>query len=120
MKTVKFITAIVAVVLMCVSISAQTKTQGKGTVEKTVTIKVWGNCESCKARIETAAKIDGVIKADWDVNSKLLTLVYKPSKVSSEDVEKKIAAAGHDTEKYTADDKAYNSLPSCCKYDRKK
>jgi Cu(I)/Ag(I) efflux system membrane fusion protein len=31
-------------------------------------------------------------------------------------VGKKLAAAGHDTEKLKADDKAYSALPSCCKY----
>jgi mercuric ion binding protein len=83
---------------------------------KTETFKVSGNCESCKARIEKAAKVDGVTKAEWSVEKKVLTLVYDPSKVKSDDVLKKIAAAGHDTEKFKADDKAYSSLPGCCKY----
>jgi periplasmic mercuric ion binding protein len=83
---------------------------------KTETIKVWGNCESCQARIEKAAKADGVSKASWDKTTKLLTLVYDPSKVKSDDIQKKIAAVGHDTEKYKADDKAYTKLPGCCKY----
>ena len=87
---------------------------------KTENIKVWGNCEMCKVRIEKAAKIDGVIKADWNKDTQILALVYNPSKVKSEDVQKKIAASGHDTEKFKGDDQAYAKLPSCCKYDRKK
>ena len=86
------------------------------TSTKTETIKVSGNCESCQARIEKAAKVDGVSKASWDKTTKLLTLVYDPSKVKSDDIQKKIAAVGHDTEKYKADDKAYAKLPSCCQY----
>lgn len=39
--------------------------------------------------------------------------------VSSEDVQKKTAAAGHDTEKFAADNKAYAKLDTCCKYQRK-
>ncbi|HOK99570.1 MAG: heavy-metal-associated domain-containing protein [Bacteroidales bacterium] len=87
---------------------------------KTETIKVWGNCESCKARIEKAAKTEGVTNAVWDIKTKMLTLTYDPSKTSSDRVQKQIAAVGHDTEKYKADDKTYNSLPGCCKYERSK
>ena len=89
-------------------------------VTKTETIKVWGNCESCKTRIEKAAKIQGVSKATWDKNTKMLTLSYDPSVVKSDDIQKKIASVGHDTEKFKADDKAYNNLPGCCQYERKK
>jgi mercuric ion binding protein len=57
-----------------------------------------------------------VSKAEWNQNTKLLTLVYNPKIVTNDAVQKKIASVGHDTEKYRADDKAYNSLPGCCKY----
>ena len=83
---------------------------------KTESIKVSGNCESCKARIEKAAKIDGVTKADWSDKTKILTLVYDPAKVKSDDIQKKLAAVGHDTPKYKATTTAYNALPGCCKY----
>ena len=86
-----------------------------GTI-KTETIKVSGKCESCKARIEKIAKIDGVTKAEWNVKTKVLTLVYNPAKVKSDDVQKKIAAVGHDTQKYKATTATYNALPGCCKY----
>jgi cation transport ATPase len=106
MKTVKFIIALIAIV-MGTSIYAQTKTE---------TIKVSGNCGMCKTRIEKAAKIEGVSSADWNKETKVLTLVYNPSKVKSDDVQKKIAAVGHDTEKFKADDKVYSKLPGCCQY----
>jgi len=85
-------------------------------ITKTEAIKVSGNCETCKARIEKAAKVDGVTKADWSVKTKVLTLVYNPAKVKSDDVQKKIAAVGHDTQKYKATTATYNALPGCCKY----
>jgi len=87
---------------------------------KTETIKVWGNCSTCKAHIEKAAKTDGVSKASWDKDSKILTLTYDPAKVKSDDIQKKIAAVGYDTEKFKGDDKAYAKLDACCQYDRKK
>ena len=108
MKTIKFFIAIVALTFSTVIFAAN--------ATKTETIKVSGKCETCKARIEKAAKVDGVTKADWNTKTKVLTLVYNPAKVKSDDVQKKIAAVGHDTPKYKATDKAYNALPGCCKY----
>ena len=86
---------------------------------KTETFKVSGNCGTCKKHIETAAKVPGVTKAEWNKESKMMTLVYDPAKVSSDDIQKKIAAVGYDTPKYKGDDKAYSKLDECCQYERK-
>jgi len=114
MKTLKYF--LFAMMAMFVFTNSYSQTKSGAAVTKTEVIKVSGNCGMCKERIETAAKIDGVSQADWNKDTKKLTLVYNPSKVKSDDVQKKIAAAGHDTEKFKADDKTYNSLPGCCKY----
>lgn len=87
---------------------------------KTESFKVWGNCSNCKSRIEKTAKTDGVSKADWNINTQILTVTYNPDKVKIDDIQKKIAGIGHDTEKFKADDKAYGKLPMCCQYERKK
>jgi copper chaperone CopZ len=113
MKTVKLLVATLLVVFVSSVLFAQGTT-------KTENIKVWGNCDMCKSRIEKAAKVNGVSKAEWSDETKTLVLVYNPSVVKSEEVQKKIAAVGHDTEKFKADDQAYSKLPSCCKYERKK
>ena len=119
MKSLKFIiTAIMAIVLGLNSF-AQMPDHSKMAATKYETFKVSGNCEMCKARIEKAAKIDGVSKAGWNNKTKLLTLVYDPSKVKTSEVMKKIAFVGHDTEKFKADNKTYKSLHGCCQYDRK-
>jgi len=60
--------------------------------------------------------VAGVTKADWSDKTKVLTLVYDLSKVKSDDVQKKIAAVGHDTPKFKATAAVYNALPGCCKY----
>ena len=120
METVKLFFVAIILAVGCINTNAQTQGTKAVGVTKTETIKVWGNCEMCKARIEKAAKVNGVTKADWNDDTKILTLVYNPSIVKSEDVQKKIASVGHDTEKFKADDKAYSKLPACCQYDRKK
>ena len=97
--------------------------QAEQPVKETAThamIKVYGNCEQCKDRIEGAVnKLDGVMTASWDEDSKMLHLNYMPEKVSTDAVEKAIAAVGHDTEHYTAKDSTYAGLPECCQYERR-
>ena len=43
---------------------------------------------------------------------------YDSDKTSLDEVQKKIASVGYDTEKYKADDEVYNNLHHCCKYNR--
>ena len=116
MKTVKII--IIALLAMVLGINSNAQTQGgsKKSSVKTEKLKVSGNCELCKARIEKAAKIDGVLKADWDIPTRILVVTYDVSKTNLDKISKKIAAAGHDNEKLKADQKAYSALPGCCKY----
>jgi mercuric ion binding protein len=116
MKQIRFIVAVLAIILASTGLYAQNQDKSAIAASKTETIKVGGNCDLCKTRIEKAAKIEGVNQAEWNKDTKVLKLVYNPSKVTSDVVQKKIAAVGHDTEKYKADDKIYNSLPGCCKY----
>jgi copper chaperone CopZ len=85
---------------------------------KTEAISVRGNCSMCKERIETAVKDAGAASAYWDAKTQMLKVSYDPSKTNTDALEKKIASVGHDTPKYKADEKAYASLPDCCKYDR--
>ncbi len=85
---------------------------------RTAEFKVSGKCEMCKARIEKAAKTDGVISAVWDVETKILKVEYLPSKIKLETIHRNIARVGHDTETEKADDEVYNKLPACCKYER--
>lgn len=115
MKTIKFIATAMLAVGATMFSYAQTSADASS---KTQTIKVSGKCEMCKSTIEKAAKMDGVSKADWNKDTKVLTLAYNPSKVTSDAVQKSIAAVGYDTEKFKAADAAYKSLPSCCQYDR--
>jgi Cu(I)/Ag(I) efflux system membrane fusion protein len=81
------------------------------------TIKVSGNCDMCKERIETAAKsVSGVSSVDWSTDTKMLHVQFDGTKTSLDKIQKAIAKAGHDTEKYKAGDAAYNELPECCRY----
>ncbi len=85
--------------------------------EKTDTIKVsGGNCATCKQQIEQTLKVDGVTKAEWDSKTNLLIVSYNTHKIKNDEIQKKLADAGYDTEKLKASDEAYNKLDNCCKY----
>ncbi|MDQ8143893.1 TonB-dependent receptor domain-containing protein [Chryseobacterium sp. CFS15] len=79
---------------------------------------VKGNCESCKARIEKAAKSAGANSAEWSAEKQTVTLNFDSSKTSADQILKKIAEVGHDNEKYKTTDDVYKQLPGCCLYDR--
>lgn len=88
------------------------------TSAKRDTFKVWGNCGMCKKTIERSLKVEGVYDADWDKKTKMITVAYEPSKISLDEIQKKIADAGYDNDGYIANDSSYESLHSCCKYER--
>lgn len=120
MKTVKFIIVAILAIFLGTNSYAQMHDHSKMASTKTETLKVSGNCDLCKARIEKAAMLDGVSKAEWDAKTSLLLVTFDPAKTNMDQIGKKVASVGHDNSKVKADDKAYNALPGCCKYDRKK
>ena len=86
---------------------------------KSEKVNVKGNCGMCKTRIEKAAMgVTGVSKAEWNKETKDLTVTFDAAKASLDKVEAAVAKAGHDTPKYKADAKTYEALPGCCHYDR--
>lgn len=84
---------------------------------KTEKFIVEGVCNDCKKRIEDAAYIKGVKRADWNKETKELVLIYNADKVTKEAVATKIAKAGHTAAGIEASKDAYNKLPSCCAYE---
>lgn len=85
----------------------------------TKTAKVRGNCEVCKNKIETAIGQLPNVTADWNIETKELTVTYSEKETNLDKILRKVAEAGYDNEKYLADDDVYSRLPDCCLYDRK-
>lgn len=85
---------------------------------KTETVKIYGNCEMCKTTIEKAGNVKNIATVDWNKDSKMATLNYDSSKTSQEEILKRIALAGYDSEKFLAPDDLYAKLPDCCHYNR--
>ncbi len=81
--------------------------------------EVKGNCGMCETRIEKAANsAEGVSKADWVQETKMLSVAFDSTKTTVHKVQMAIAKVGHDTPMHKATDEVYYTLPGCCKYDR--
>lgn len=85
---------------------------------KTETVKIYGNCGMCETTIEKAGNLKKVAQIDWDKDTKMATLTYDSAKTSQDEILKRIALAGYDSEKFLAPDTAYESLAGCCQYER--
>ena len=122
MKEFKMLIVAIMALVTFQSVNAQSDKNQRTIGMKTETIKVQGTCGMDKRRIETAANaIDGIKSASWNEYTQLLTVTYSVFKKDAVDnVQKKIASVGNDTEKYRADDAVYNKLPDCCYYQRTK
>lgn len=78
--------------------------------------KVSGVCQMCVERIESALDVKGVKRAEYDVDSHTLNVVYNEKHISFDDVNARLNAVGHDTEFSKASDEQYDQVHHCCKY----
>lgn len=85
---------------------------------KTETVKIFGNCGMCETTIEKAGSLKKIANVDWNKDTKMATLTYDAKKTNQDEILKRIALAGYDSEKFLAPDAAYSKLPGCCQYDR--
>jgi copper chaperone CopZ len=111
MKKNIFITGLLFIILITTQLFAINN--------QTEKFKVWGNCGMCKKTIEKSLKIEGVKKANWDIKTKELTVIFDAKKTDLKSIQSAICAAGYDNEGCKANDAAYDKLHSCCKYERK-
>lgn len=101
--------------LLLVIISSLSFAQQKKIQETSFEVK--GNCKMCKARIEEAAlHLKGVKFAEWNKDTDILSIAYRPDKIELDSIHKQIALIGHTTNKMEANTDAYEMLPNCCKY----
>lgn len=107
-----------ALAVLTLSISIQSFTTQKQPIAKPITenYMVGGVCEMCKARIEGAVDVKGVMQANYANETQKLRIKYAPEKIQKEKIEQLILAKGHDINGKKASDSAYNQLPPCCRY----
>lgn len=95
------------------------KTTRTSSLADSTTFKVYGNCGMCKKTIEgSLEKVKGVKSADWNKDTKMMSVSFDKATVTEADIHKAIAGVGYDTEKVKASDAAYSKLHGCCQYER--
>lgn len=113
MKTFKLIIATLLVSVIAFGAQAQNK---KKVVEATFTTSA--QCGMCKDRIEKVLAYEkGIISADLNVETKVLTVKYKANKTNEAKIKEAVSKAGYDIDDIKADPEAYKKLPACCKKD---
>ncbi|MCU0444534.1 MAG: cation transporter [Microscillaceae bacterium] len=134
MKVVKFLFCALLVIAFTVSAQAQDKKEKaknktekvKGKADKVSKGKAKGNqeisivtsaqCEMCKERIEKALnETPGIKMANLDLETKAIKVVYNSNKISADQIRQAIANTGYDADNVGANEKAYSTLPACCK-----
>src|SRR6195256_5345226 len=101
-KTIMTIAIILTIVSEANAQDAKANLRNFGPRSQTESFKVYGECEMCKHRIENALKVDGIKSANWEEDSKILTVQYVlTADITGLDrIEQLVAAAGHDAERY--------------------
>jgi len=87
-----------------------------GVFAKTITqeITVKGNCGECKEKIEAALDIPGISFAEWNKDTKILTIRYNDKKISEDQIHSTISNLGYATNKVAANAASQAKLSKCC------
>jgi len=82
----------------------------------TLMVRTSAQCGDCKNRIEKALAFErGVKSSELDLETKIVTVIYKPGKTTPGKIREAISKSGYDADDVPADAKAYAKLPPCCK-----
>ena len=104
--------------MLCIASTSLTSCEAQVKNAKTETVKIYGNCGMCETTIETAGNVKKVAKVDWDKDTKMAILTYDSTKTNQDEILKRIALAGYDSDKFLAPDDVYSKLHGCCQYER--
>ena len=104
--------------MLCIASTSLTSCEAQVKNAKTETVKIYGNCGMCETTIETAGNVKKVAKVDWDKDTKIAIITYDSMKTNQDEILKRIALAGYDSDKFLAPDDVYSKLHGCCQYER--
>jgi periplasmic mercuric ion binding protein len=113
--TMKSVLAIFALLFF---ISFTASAQDSISSGKTAVIKIQTSavCGSCKTRIEKNMAFEkGVTDVVLDLDTKIVTITYRPTKTSPDKLRLALSKIGYDADNVLADPTAYEKLPPCCK-----
>lgn len=109
-------TAKIWMVLIAILSTFNGFTQSKNST--TTSLKIYGNCDMCEKTIENAGNSKKEAQVDWNKDTKIAMISYDERKTDLDEILKRIALAGYDSEQFLAPDDVYAKLPECCRYER--
>lgn len=113
MKNKIFATQVLTGMLLILSLTTYSQKNEK---EKTIGIKTSIQCEMCEERIMANLPFEkGIKDIQVDVDTKIVTVTYKPDKTDPGKIRTAISKIGYDADDVPADPVAYAKLPECCK-----
>ena len=73
-------------------------------------------CGECKERIEEKLNYTkGVIYAELDLDTKMLTVKYKTAVITEQQIKETLAGIGYSSDTVVRNREAYLALPKCCR-----
>lgn len=82
---------------------------------QTVHIKTSAVCEMCKERLENKLNYTkGIVYAELDVDTKILTVKYKVKYIHLDDIKQIISDTGYHADEVPRNEHAFKHLPPCC------
>lgn len=102
------------VVLGCIVLAFLNPAQAQPSIA-TLQIETSAICGMCKNRLETELGfLRGIKSATLNLDSKVLTVVYKTNRLKPDSIREKIASLGYRADSVPAEPKAFEALPACC------
>lgn len=81
-----------------------------------IEIKTSGICEMCQYTLEKDLTFEkGVKEAVFNLDDKVMTIVYNPKKTDPQSLRTRITKIGYHADTLARDPIAYEKLPMCCK-----
>ena len=81
-----------------------------------ITFTAKGCCPACETSILESLQIDAVKSAQWNQQLEKISVRYYSNEISEDQMQRKVAMAGYDTDLFVAPDSVYLALPKCCHY----
>lgn len=92
--------------------------EGRVSKYDTVQIQTSAVCKMCKERLEHDISFEkGVKSVDLDIDTKVLTVVYRKDKTTDEKLRIAVTKVGYDADNLPAVKKSHDRLPDCCQKD---
>ena len=110
----RIVLSIMASITMLISVAQKEPVEVKDGYK--IEIKTSGICEMCQYTLEKDMAFEkGVKEASFNLDDKVLTILYNPKKTDAQALRERVTKVGYHADTLARDPIAYDKLPMCCK-----